>query len=105
MLQVSGISIDANGTLSDWYIYYDGDGKAIHGNKYETYANGKHVDYYYDTVTGQFVYSGANVDPSENVAPDGTVTTIYRELDADGNIVETSKVVRKSTDDYWLYER
>ena len=103
-LQVSGISIDANGTLSDWYIYYDGDGKAIHGNKYETYANGKHVDYYYDTVTGQFVYSGANVDPSENVAPDGTVTTIYRELDADGNIVETSKVVRKSTDGYSLYE-
>lgn len=103
-LQVSGISIDANGTLSDWYIDYDGDGKAIHGNKYETYANGKHVDYYYDTVTGQFVYSGANVYPSENVAPDGTVTTIYRELDADGNIVETSKVVRKSTDGYSLYE-
>ena len=102
--QFSGISIDANGTLSDWYINYNIYGDAMSGYKDEIYANGKHVYYYYDTVTGQFVYSGANVNPSENVAPDGTVTTIYRELDADGNIVETSKVVRKSTDGYSLYE-
>ncbi|MDD6591618.1 MAG: hypothetical protein PUE86_06345 [Prevotella sp.] len=102
--QVSGISIDANGTLSDWYINYNIYGDAMSGYKDETYANGKHVDYYYDTVTGQFVYSGTYVNPSENVAPDGTVTTIYRELDADGNVVETSKVVRKSTDGYSLYE-
>ncbi|MGM9709542.1 MAG: hypothetical protein ACI3ZB_08090, partial [Prevotella sp.] len=102
---VSGISLDAYGTLSDWYIYYYLDGYAMMGYKQETYANGKHVTYSYNTETGQFVYSGSDVSSYYDVAPDGTQTTIYRELDADGNIIETEKRIYKSTDGYDLSER
>ena len=102
---VSGISLDAYGTLSDWYIYYNIYGNAMGGYKQETYANGKYVTYSYNTETGQFVYSGSDVNEYYNVAPDGTQTTIYRELDADGNIIETEKQIYKSTGDYHLSER
>lgn len=102
---VSGISLDAYGTLSDWYIYYYLDGYAMMGYKQETYANGKHVTYSYNTETGQFVYSDSFVSSYYDVAPDGTQTTIYRELDADGNIIETEKRIYKSTDGYDLSER
>lgn len=102
---VSGISLDAYGTLSDWYIYYYLDGYAMMGYKQETYANGKHVTYSYDTDKEQFVYSGSYVSSYYDVAPDGTQTTIYRKLDADGNIIETEKRIYKSTDGYDLSER
>ena len=102
---VSGISLDAYGTLSDWYIYYNILGNAMGGYKQETYANGKYVTYSYNTDTGQFVYSGSDVNEYYNVAPDGTQTTIYRELDADGNIIETEKWIDKRTNGYNLSER
>lgn len=102
---VSGISLDAYGTLSDWYIDYNDLGYAMSGYKQETYANGKHVTYSYDTDKEQFVYSGSYVSSYYDVAPDGTQTTIYRELDADGNILETEKHIDKSTEGYYLTER
>ncbi len=102
---IAGISLDAYGTLSDWYIYYNILGNAMEGHKRETYANGKYVTYFYNTETGQFVYSGSDVNEYYNVAPDGTQTTIYRELDADGNIIETEKQIYKSTNGYNLSER
>lgn len=102
---VSGISLDAYGTLSDWYIDYNHLGYAMSGRKQETYANGKYITYFYNTETGQFVYSGSDVSSYYDVAPDGTQTTIYRELDADGNIIETEKRIYKSTDGYNLSER
>ena len=102
---VSGISLDAYGTLSDWYIYYNILGNAMGGYKQETYANGKYVTYSYNTDTGQFVYSGSFVNVYYNEAPDGTQTTIYRKLDADGNIIETEKWIDKRTNGYNLSER
>ena len=102
---VSGISLDAYGTLSDWHIDYNHLGYVQIGYKQETYANGKYVTYYYNTDTGQFVYSGSDVNEYYNVAPDGTQTTIYRELDADGNIIETEKRIDKRTNGYNLSER
>lgn len=102
---IAGISLDAYGTLSDWYIYYNILGNAMEGRKQETYANGKFVTYSYNTETGQFVYSYSDVSSYYNVAPDGTRTIIYRELDADGNILETEKQIDKSTEGYYLTER
>ena len=102
---VSGISLDAYGTLSDWYIYYNILGNAMGGYKQETYANGKYVTYSYNTDTVQFVYSGSFVNVYYNEAPDGTQTTIYRKLDADGNIIETEKWIDKRTNGYNLSER
>ena len=102
---VSGISLDAYGTLSDWYIYYNILGNAMGGYKQETYANGKYVTYSYNTDTGQFVYSGSFFNVYYNEAPDGTQTTIYRKLDADGNIIETEKWIDKRTNGYNLSER
>lgn len=102
---VSGISLDAYGTLSDWYIDYNHLGYAMSGRKQETYANGKYVTYFYNTEIGQFVYSGSNVSNYYDVASDGTTTMIYRELDADGNIIETEKYINKSADGNYLSER
>ena len=102
---IAGISLDAYGTLSDWYIDYNHLGYAMSGRKRETYANGKYVTYFYNTETGQFVYSYSDVSSYYNVAPDGTRIIIYRELDADGNILETEKQIDKSTEGYYLTER
>ena len=101
---VSGISLDAQGTLTDWYIDYNIYGYAQIGYKQETYANGKYVTYFYDTDKEQFVYSGSNVSNYYNVDPDGTTTIIYRELDADGNIIETEKQINRSTGGCYLSE-
>ncbi|MGM9693587.1 MAG: hypothetical protein ACI3YC_01080 [Alloprevotella sp.] len=103
--QTSGISIDNDGTLSDWYIYYNVLGNTMGGYKYETYADGRHISYSYNDTTGEFVRSGAYVENLETVAADGTRTVIYRELDSNGNIVETGKVISNYEDTTSLYER
>lgn len=100
----SGASIDADGTFTDWYITRNIYGNANGGYKTETYANGIVFQYQYNEFTAEFEYESKRVNNLVTTAPDGTETTIYRELDDDGYIVETSKVVSKYTDSYSLYE-
>ena len=63
------------------------------GEKYVTYPTGKQVIYRWDTDTQEFVMDATTVNSLTSTAADGTQTTIYREIDDNGNVVETRKDV------------
>ena len=61
------------------------------GEKYVTYPTGKRIIYRWDTDTQEFVMDATTVNSLTSTAADGTETTIYREIDDNGNVVETRK--------------
>lgn len=61
------------------------------GEKYVTYPTGKQVIYRWDTDAQEFVMDATTVNSLTSTAADGTQTTIYREIDDNGNVVETRK--------------
>ena len=61
------------------------------GEKYVTYPTGKRIIYRWDTDTQEFVMDATTVNSLTSTAADGTQTTIYREIDDNGNVVETRK--------------
>lgn len=61
------------------------------GEKYVTYPTGKRIIYRWDTDTQEFVMDATTVNSLTSTAADGTRTTIYREIDDNGNVVETRK--------------
>lgn len=66
------------------------------GEKYVTYPTGKRIIYRWDTDTQEFVLEATTVNSLTSTAADGTRTTIYREIDDNGNVVETRKDVNYS---------
>ena len=63
----------------------------IWGEKYVTYPTGKQVIYRWDTDTQEFVMDATTAKTLTTTAADGTQTSIYREIDNNGNVVETRK--------------
>lgn len=63
----------------------------IRGEKYVTYPTGKQVIYRWDNYAQEFVMDATTVNSLSSTAADGTETTIYREIDDNGNVVETRK--------------
>ena len=63
------------------------------GETYVTYPTGKRIIYRWDTDTQEFVMDATTVNSLTSTAADGTETTIYREIDDNGNVVETRKDV------------
>lgn len=61
------------------------------GEKYVTYPTGKRIIYRWDTDTQEFVMDATTVNSLTSTAADGTRTTIYREIDDNGNVIETRK--------------
>lgn len=63
------------------------------GEKYVTYPTGKQVIYRWDNDAQEFVMDATTVNSLSSTAADGTQTTIFREIDDNGNVVETRKDV------------
>lgn len=61
------------------------------GEKYVTYPTGKQIIYRWDNYAQEFVMDATTVNSLTSTAADGTETTIYREIDDNGNVVETRK--------------
>ena len=74
------------------------------GEKYVTYPTGKQVIYRWDTDAQEFVMDATTVNSLTSTAADGTQTTIYREIDDNGNVVETRKDVYYSNNGVTRYE-
>lgn len=71
----------------------------IWGEKYVTYPTGKQVIYRWDTDTQEFVMDATTAKTLTTTAADGTKTSIYREIDNNGNVVETRKEIYYDKDD------
>lgn len=74
------------------------------GEKYVTYPTGKQVIYRWDTDAQEFVMDATTVNSLTSTAADGTQTTIFREIDDNGNVVETRKDVYYSNNGVTRYE-
>lgn len=90
-------TIDADNVVT--YIYYEystsyTSSQIIGGEKYVTYPTGKVLFYRWNADTQEFVLDDTWVKPLTSTAADGTETTIYREIDNNGNVVETRKDIR-----------
>lgn len=73
------------------YEYSSTSSQITWGEKYVTYPTGKRIIYRWDTDTQEFVLETTTVNSLTSTAADGTRTTIYREIDDNGNVVETRK--------------
>lgn len=69
-----------------------------------TTADGVHYYYSLDTTSDTYELSYYYIGSITTTADDGTVTTIYRSLDDDGNIEYTGKYVSLDTESERLYE-
>ena len=90
------VTVDAANVVT--YINYEyssstTSSQIIWGEKYVTYPTGKRIIYRWDTDTQEFVMDATTVNSLTSTAADGTETTIYREIDDNGNVVETRKDV------------
>ena len=93
------VTVDAANVVT--YINYEyssstTSSQIIWGEKYVTYPTGKQVIYRWDNYAQEFVMDATTVNSLTSTAADGTQTTIYREIDDNGNVVETRKDVNYS---------
>lgn len=90
------VTVDAANVVT--YINYEystssTSSQIIWGEKYVTYPTGKQVIYRWDNDAQEFVMDATTVNSLTSTAADGTQTTIFREIDDNGNVVETRKDV------------
>ena len=101
------VTVDAANVVT--YINYEyststTSSQIIWGEKYITYPTGKQVIYRWDNYAQEFVMDATTVNSLTSTAADGTETTIYREIDDNGNVVETRKDVHYSNNGVTRYE-
>lgn len=87
------VTKDADNVVT--YINYeynsDTNSQIIWGEKCVTYPTGKQLFYRWNTDTQELVLFDTTAKPLTSTAADGTETTIYRDIDDNGNVVETRK--------------
>ena len=84
------VTKDANNVVT--YISYEYDNsEIIWGEKYVTYPTGKQLQYRWSSSIGDFELQSTTAKTLTTTAADGTRTSIFREIDDNGNIVETRK--------------
>lgn len=84
------VTKDADNVVT--YISYEYDNsEIIWGEKYVTYPTGKQLQYTWSSALGDFKLQNTTAKTLTSTAADGTRTSIYREIDDNGNIVETRK--------------
>ena len=84
------VTKDADNVVT--YISYEYDNsEIIWGEKYVTYPTGKQLQYTWSSSLGDFKLQNTTAKTLTSTAADGTRTSIFREIDDNGNIVETRK--------------
>ena len=86
------VTKDADNVVT--YISYEYDNsEIIWGEKYVTYPTGKQLQYTWSSSLGDFKLQNTTAKALTSTAADGTRTSIYREIDDNGNVVETRKEI------------
>lgn len=98
------VTVDAANVVTYINYEYSTSSQITWGEKYVTYPTGKQVIYIWDNDTQEFVMDAITVNSLSSTAADGTQTTIFREIDDNGNVVETRKDVYYSNNGVTRYE-
>lgn len=85
------VTIDAANVVTYINYEYSSSGKVRWGEKYVTYPTGKQLQYRWSSSIGDFELQSTTAKTLTTTAADGTRTSIYREIDDNGNVVETRK--------------
>lgn len=85
------VTIDAANVVTYINYEYSSSGKVRWGEKYVTYPTGKQLQYRWSSSIGDFELQSTTAKALTTTAADGTRTSIYREIDDNGNVVETRK--------------
>lgn len=84
------VTKDADNVVT--YINYEyNNSEIIWGEKYVTYPTGKQLQYTWSSSLGDFKLQNTTAKTLTSTAADGTRTSIFREIDDNGNVVETRK--------------
>lgn len=84
------VTKDADNVVT--YINYEyNNSEIIWGEKYITYPTGKQLQYTWSSSLGDFKLQNTTAKTLTSTAADGTRTSIYREIDDNGNVIETRK--------------
>lgn len=85
------VTKDAYNVVTYINYEYNDNGSVRWGEKYVTYPTGKQLVYKWSSALGDFKLQNTTAKTLTSTAADGTRTSIYREIDDNGNIVETRK--------------
>lgn len=85
------VTKDADNVVTYVSYEYGNSGNIIWGEKYVTYPTGKQLQYTWSSSLGDFKLQNTTAKTLTSTAADGTRTSIFREIDDNGNIVETRK--------------
>lgn len=85
------VTIDAANVVTYINYEYNSSGKIIWGEKCVTYPTGKQLYYKWSSDLQDYKLVSTTVKTLTSTAADGTKTSIYREIDDNGNVVETRK--------------
>lgn len=85
------VTIDAANVVTYINYEYNSSGKIIWGHKCITYPTGKQLYYKWSSDLQDYKLVSTTVKTLTSTAADGTKTSIYREIDDNGNVVETRK--------------
>ena len=97
------VTKDADNVVT--YISYEyNNSEIIWGEKYVTYPTGKQLQYTWSSSLGDFKLQNTTAKTLTSTAADGTRTSIYREIDDNGNVVETRKESYYYKDDAYRRE-
>lgn len=84
------VTKDADNVVT--YINYEyNNSEIIWGEKYVSYPTGKQLQYTWSSSLGDFKLQNTTAKTLNSTAADGTRTSIFREIDDNGNVVETRK--------------
>ena len=87
------VTKDANNVVTYISYEYNNNGSIRWGEKYVTYPTGKQLQYTWSSSLGDFKLQNTTAKALTSTAADGTRTSIYREIDDNGNVVETRKEI------------
>lgn len=85
------VTIDAANVVTYINYEYNNSGKIIWGEKCVTYPTGKQLYYKWSSDLQDYQLVSTSAKTLTTTAADGTKTSIYREIDDNGNVVETRK--------------
>lgn len=85
------VTKDADNVVTYISYEYGNSGNIIWGEKCVTYPTGKQLYYKWSSSIGDFKLQSTTVKTLTSTAADGTRTSIFRNIDDNGNIVETRK--------------
>ena len=85
------VTKDAANVVTYISYEYNNNGSVRWGEKYVTYPTGKQLVYKWSSALGDFKLQNTTAKTLTSTAADGTRTSIYREIDDNGNVVETRK--------------